>query len=474
VRQSMITLTQTAFGGGVLTLAYGLRASGLYVGVAFTFLAAVASYIGMDVMMRGAYRLQTFSTGSLMAKCLGKRSGILLDLLIYLQGLGMCIIYFILLGDLVPALVMSWRGESLGLTEDPQELEQRVRLRERCILASAVVAVPFTIPRKLSSLRYVSVVALFSIFFTVATVLMQCIKLGSTEGFTSLVMNEKVVGIVPDFRSVETFTLLLFAYNCHMNVVPVAAEMTNPTDRRIIKVNLRVVIVELVSYLLISIGGYLTFTNATAPNILTNYGASLAANICRILVSCTLLFGIPLQLNPGVRSAMHLGEHCFGQSQHKLAQPLLGGGGEPLSSPTSAFVPIPSPTSPTLGALPLPSPSSPGTAPAAWEAPSSAAQQPPPADWARLLIVFPSLLLTMVTAIEVPNVATAVSFLGATNGTILMLVLPLLVLHCVGHDTFSPSGVCVRAGVLLVAFALALGAICSMVLKQIHGGTSES
>eukprot|EP00971_Amphidinium_carterae_P016272 320911-Amphidinium_carterae.1 len=35
-----------------------------------------------------------------------------------------------------------------------------------------------------------------------------------------------------DLKAIETFTLLLFAYNCHMNVVPVAAEMMNPTDRR--------------------------------------------------------------------------------------------------------------------------------------------------------------------------------------------------------------------------------------------------
>mmetsp|Transcript_44491 Transcript_44491/g.81250 ORF Transcript_44491/g.81250 Transcript_44491/m.81250 type:complete len:512 (+) Transcript_44491:45-1580(+) len=457
LRQSMITLTQTAFGGGILTLAYGLKESGLWLGMVFVLLAAVVSYIGMDVMMRGAFQLQTFSTGGLMAQCLGKRSGVLLDLLIFLQGLGMVIIYLQLLGGLVPDILQP-------LLPHGHDLLVSGQLREWCILVTSVLAFPLALPRKLSALRYVSVVALVGIFFTIGTVVVKCYHSGGQKNIGA------VPAVRPRFKAVETFTLLLFAYNCHMNVVPVAAEMMNPTDRRIIKVNLRVIAVELISYVLISVCGYLTFADRTHPNLLQNYSnvgvEGLVADICRVLLSCTLLFGIPVQLNPCLRSLMHIAEHVVGRNS-ALNEPLLAVEGSPLPSPTTeSLMPIPSPPSPSIEQAANGERYNEGFRAQPNNGPHEVAEG---CDWTRVLVVASALCLTTYVAIAMPNVATAVKFLGAMNGIGLMLALPLLVLRTVGPKIFTRLGLSIRAGLLGIALVLTFAATCSMVRSCIGG-----
>lgn len=65
----------------------------------------------------------------------------------------------------------------------------------------------------------------------------------------------------------------VFAYNCHLNVCPVAAELEVPTGERIHKVTYTAVFVQIFFYLGIAICGYLSFGTGTESDILLNYDA---------------------------------------------------------------------------------------------------------------------------------------------------------------------------------------------------------
>jgi len=424
LRQSTITLVQTSLGGGVLTLAFAMRLSGLGLGLGLLGVLGLVAFMGMDVMMRGAVKLEAFDTASLLAKCVGKWSGPAMDLLLVLYGNGALIAYFILLSDFLPAIAadiaeMGWISHP---EMDPQAF------RTRCILSTLIVVIPLSIPRKLSALRYATPIALLAITFTAITVLMKCSGLFS--------MHDGMPGwgdiewVKVDWGFFQTFSILLFAYNCHLNVVPVASEMTDPCDRRISKVTSRVVVVEFVFYALIAAGGYLSFLAKTDQNILNNYGTSAAVTLCRTLLSFTILVGIPTNLLPTARSMQGFVEALIPgvASASPPASPLLGcesGGGQIVQAGPTAR-----------------------------------------SEVLRLALTALCLIVEVSVAIVVPNVADVMGFLGASVGTVLMMVLPAAVLLKARPDGFSPARVWFTATCLIGATMVSCMAIVVMVLQK--------
>jgi len=233
-----------------------------------------------------------------------------------------------------------------------------------------------------------------------------------------------------DWGFFQTFSILLFAYNCHLNVVPVASEMTDPSDQRISKVTSRVVVVEAIFYALIAAGGYLSFLAETDQNILNNYGTSAAVTVCRTLLSFTILVGIPTNLLPTARSLQGFVEACF-----------------PSLAPKAL------PSEPLLGCDPS-------------AAGGSQAEPTPRSEALRLALTALCLFVEVCVAIVVPNVADVMGFLGASVGTVLMMVLPAVVLLKARPDGFSAARVWFTAFCLIGATLVSCMAIVVMALQK--------
>lgn len=431
LRQSTITLVQTSLGGGVLTLAYAMKLSGLGLGLLMLALLAGVAFLGMDTMMRGAIKMEAYDTATLLAKCVGSWSGPAMDLLLVLYGNGAIIAYFILLGDFLPAIARD--AASLGVIA-PLAVDATV-LRRHCILSTLLVVVPLAIPKKLSALRYATPVALVAIVFTACTVVSKSPELYEAnvgeEGFGD------VEWFVADWGFFQSFSILLFAYNCHLNVIPVAAELVEPTDVRISKITFRVVSVELIFYALIATGGYLSFLARTDQNILTDYRQTTSSvTICRALLSFTILVGIPTNLLPTVRSLQGFVEACVPslRSGNGLQEPLVSPSGEATGSNQA-----PTPTSPT----------------------SSAGS-----EVVRLCLTALCIVIQVAVAIAVPNVADVMGFLGASVGTVLMMVLPAVVLFKAKPAGFSSLRWWATAVGLIGATLISCAAIVVMLLQK--------
>ena len=76
--------------------------------------------------------------------------------------------------------------------------------------------------------------------------------------------------------------LVVFAYTCHPNVLPVYIELQSPSARRMDKVIRRSVLIAVILYLSLGIFAVLTFGNDTRPNFLYNDYHHSAA----ILIGC--------------------------------------------------------------------------------------------------------------------------------------------------------------------------------------------
>merc|ERR1740121_989934 len=97
-----------------------------------------------------------------------------------------------------------------------------------------VCVLPLCLPETLGALRYCSLMSLLAVFSTTGVILWKC-----RDNY-----NEHVGQ--PDFGEIEwfkldanffkTFGIFLYAYNCHMNLVPVASELQRTSTRSIRKI----------------------------------------------------------------------------------------------------------------------------------------------------------------------------------------------------------------------------------------------
>lgn len=422
LRQSVITLVQTSLGGGVLTLAFAMRLSGLGLASVLMLVLGILAYSGMEIMMRGAVHFQTFDTSTLLARCVGSWSGPAMDCLLVLYGNGAMVAYFILLGDFLPAIFQDL--VDYGVVAAPQDLDPQ-DLRTRCIFSTLLLVVPLCLLRKLSALRYCSPIALVAVLYTAVVIVMKAPALFIEHQGKPLF--GEVQWFVMDLGFFHSFSILLFAFNCHLNVIPVASELTDQRDVRINKICARVAVVEVIFYLLIALGGYLSFLGATEQNILKNYGNTISVTICRTLLAFTILVGIPTNMLPTVRSEMGVVD-CF---RGKGAAPSSAA---PLLSANDGF-----------------SDDSPST-PAAHEAPEHS-------EVLRLSLSFLSIACQVYTAIKVPNVADVMGFLGGSVGTVLMMVLPLVVLFKAPPESWSALRFWATALLLLSGMIIAFTSV---------------
>eukprot|EP00450_Noctiluca_scintillans_P007712 CAMPEP_0194505688 /NCGR_PEP_ID=MMETSP0253-20130528/32970_1 /TAXON_ID=2966 /ORGANISM="Noctiluca scintillans" /LENGTH=454 /DNA_ID=CAMNT_0039348289 /DNA_START=45 /DNA_END=1405 /DNA_ORIENTATION=+ len=374
VRQSIFTLVQTAIGGGVLTIAYMMRLVGLAGGVFLLLNASLIAVFSMDILMRAAVKKEASTFGELLAACFGARVQVLLDLALVFYGMGSMIAYFIFLGDFLPAIVSAFSGGAI---------QENGTLRTMCILATLAPIVPLSFPKDLSALRYVAPMGIIALLYTAVVVL------AKAPGLHSAHLKQSEFGTIEllnvDWNVFEAYSVSVFAFNCHMNVCPVAAELQSPTSRRSSKVAFRVVVVQVVFYLIIALGGYFSFMVGTTQDLLQSYASSDSfCLVARVLLSCALMVGIPTNNNPTVRAFFGLIDSCSGT---------------PEADVPARFYPL-------------------------------------NREGLRHFVAMCTLGIEVLVAIVVPDVAIVLGYLGSTVGTLMMMVVPALVMQATLKDQY--------------------------------------
>ncbi|CAJ1335873.1 unnamed protein product [Effrenium voratum] len=168
VRQSILVLVQTSLGGGILTMGYMMKLAGLANGLLFLLLAAFVAAASMEVLMKSAVMLHRYTLGSLLGYVFGKKSGVLLDMMLFIYGNGTLILYFVFLGDFIPNIFQAVMG---GADSPPAEQE---KLRTYCVVAAMCTVMPVSLFRDLSMLRVLSPVMVIGIVYTELVVLIKC------------------------------------------------------------------------------------------------------------------------------------------------------------------------------------------------------------------------------------------------------------------------------------------------------------
>jgi len=212
-------------GGGAMAVSYVMVLCGLVLGTLLLVLGGLLSFYSVAALMRMSVRTGTESYAGLFSHCAGRRAGPILDALLFVYGNGVCVGYLVFLSDFLPAL-LQWLFQSGPAW---------IRHREFSIVVAALAVAPLCLPKDTSKLRYFSPVSIFSLLYLSLVIAVNAPGLYSAHAGT------------PDYGSIETvkldshfceaFAICVFAFNCHLNVIPVAAVLESPTRARIVKVS---------------------------------------------------------------------------------------------------------------------------------------------------------------------------------------------------------------------------------------------
>lgn len=205
---------------------------------------------------------------------------------IAIKCFGVAVSYLIILGDLMPQVIRSFFHHA----EDNEILMDR----RFWITLSIITAVgPLSYLRKLDSLKYTSLIALFAVAYLVIIVIYHFITPNfpppPPESIEYIHFTTKIFGQLPVF---------IFAFTCHQNIFSVYNELGDNSERSILKVIFTSIGSAAFIYELVAILGYLSFGKNVLGNIILEYPQSHFVAYGRLAIVILVIFSYPLQAHP--------------------------------------------------------------------------------------------------------------------------------------------------------------------------------
>lgn len=299
IKSGSINLLNTIIGAGILAMPFGLKQNGIVFGSFLILWSALTSAFGLYLQNKVAKYTQQQNAVSYFSLCqlTYPNLSVIFDGAIAIKCFGVGVSYLVVIGDLMPKIM-----ESVGVTDESILMHRNFWIS----VFVAVVVAPLSYLKKLDSLKYTSVVALFSVVYLICLVIQHY--------FSTNNANIDVDWLGPKaWRStLSSFPIFVFAYTCHQNMFAIINEL-EPSDtsgsqtRQSNWIIRNAISIACSSYLLVGIVGYLTFGNIVNANIISMYPrdsvSSLVGRLC-IVIMVSLLF--PLQCHPCRGSLNHI------------------------------------------------------------------------------------------------------------------------------------------------------------------------
>ncbi|KAI8327611.1 transmembrane amino acid transporter protein-domain-containing protein [Blakeslea trispora] len=282
-----INLSNTILGTGMLAMPAALASVGLIPGIVMILYAGCTSCFGLYFLARCADRVGGRNASfSSLSKLTWPKLGIFFDTAIAIKCFGVAISYLIILGDLMPQVLLSFfpKAKEVELLMD----------RKFWISLSMVTAVgPLSYLRRLDSLKYTSLVALFAVVYLVVIVVYHYFSpsypLPPPEAIEYFRFSTKVFGQLPVF---------IFAFTCHQNIFSVYNELRYNDEKSIVKVITTSIGSAAFIYELVAILGYLSFGKDVLGNIILEYPQTHFVALGRLAIVILVIFSYPLQAHP--------------------------------------------------------------------------------------------------------------------------------------------------------------------------------
>jgi amino acid permease len=272
---SFILMVSFMLGSGFLTQAYVFKESGVAVAPVLYVVAVIGSYAGCTYLLDVMGNRRVFDYALVAGDILGDVGWLAVHIGIIVQNVGCIISYFILLGDMLQLVIITFAGG------DSEWYTDLFFLTGLCI----VVLSPMTAVHQFSEMVWLAIITFVmlsvSFFFVIVD--------GS---MTASIYEDLSINIASGSGVVETVGFVLFALGMNV-IVPTTYVNSENSDRHTFdKVLLGSNLLGGGMLFTVGIVGYLSFRSDTQVNIMDNF-AGTTASILKCVVMAHLLTYIP-------------------------------------------------------------------------------------------------------------------------------------------------------------------------------------
>ncbi|KAK9459308.1 transmembrane amino acid transporter protein-domain-containing protein [Lipomyces oligophaga] len=367
---SISNLSNTILGAGILAMPHAIRNDGVVLGFFVIVFSGFTSGFGLFLQYRCSRYVERGSASffAVAQRTYPQLAG-LFDAAIAIKCYGVGVSYMIIIGDLMPQVIVDF------FYSTTDELPESILFSRHFWISVFMVAlIPLCFMRKLDSLRYTSIVALFAIGYLTCLVISHWFV-----GDTIEYRGEISLGPKSLISVLTSLPIIVFGFTCHQNMFSVVNELRDNRPASVLTVIMSSIGLAVVLYSVVGLTGYLSFGDNVGGNISSMYSTSVWSAIGRAAIVILVLFSFPLQAHPCRASVDHIFAHIL--------------------KPWATRTPAPSPTSSRPGHAVIPT---------------------------RRFYTITALImgLTYLVAMTVSSLEAVLAFVGATGSTSISFILP--------------------------------------------------
>lgn len=436
VRSSVLNLTNTIIGAGMLGLPAAFASCGYGVGALMLCIFAFFSGMGLHLLSAAADIVGRPATFRSVAEAALPNSGLpyVIDAAIAIKCFGVATSYLVVVADSVPKAIKPFGATGVLLD------------RRLWVLLSVPILVPIVSLKKIDGLKYASLLSLACLSLVILEIVLFAVgplfgghpvlnpyTNSTAECFPSDGSHPCVGEIAATTNVLDVLRkvpIFVFSYTCQQNIVSVSNEIRRPTPLRI---NAAIGVSEAIAcsvYVVVGVCGYFTFGDTILSDVLTTYPASTNVAVARILMALSVVLSYGLQSHPSrmcILSMIGAGRSACGMRTHPAAS---------LNSEAACGL--------------------------------AAELLPPPQEEQRTFVAVTSvfLLCSVAIALVVDDLGLVLSIVGATGSTTVSYLLPGFCYFRLCPDKASPTR-------WLALLQLGLGCVimpASLVLIFLDGG----
>lgn len=324
IKASVFTLIVSIVGAGMLSLPFALQQSGLLIGIFLFIIGAVASYFSLRIIVVSASYSGRSTYGTIAYALLGSRASVFIQIVLLLNMWGTIIGYLVasssMIHDAIRISAARSHDDSVGNDDNQPYFMKDLSNTWIMISMTVLLVVPLSLFRTLGALRYSSVIAvcctLYLIGFLIITYLRFCVDEVTVYSPTNSANPHKVecawkgssktnqnIYAATSFKGIlTTVSIVIFAFTCHPNVLPVYLELQRPTETRMVdKVIFRALLGALLLYLVVSVFAYLIFFDQLEDSngnfLLNDFQDGIGVILGDIFMSIYIVLAIPIMVN---------------------------------------------------------------------------------------------------------------------------------------------------------------------------------
>eukprot|EP00949_MAST-11_sp_MAST-11-sp1_P003777 g3777.t1 len=300
---SVLNLVNNIVGAGLFSIPWVMKEASIVTGCLFLAMIAVlnaASFILIGYCCELAGTFQYLEIGR---RALGKRFGLLSQLIVNAYAVGSLISFVVLTGDFLigaeTGILSVWANNTIFYqqVEDPDGTV-RCSWSSRCFvlyLIAVAIFLPLSLLRKIERLKATSAISLIStIYAGILTVTVYV-----TQNPNALLPQERAHHVQPEWFDINVhlwsaIPIMNVAFTAHYNAPRFYEELADRSIRRFVFVVALALGFSLAVYASVGVCGYLTFGSLTLGDVLRNFSSTYElAVLARLALAFTVIMTFP-------------------------------------------------------------------------------------------------------------------------------------------------------------------------------------